>query len=318
MTVYQYSQTENESTIKTLAREAFIAMMPIDMDRDGSQEIFLLVPETTGTVRRVLGKLLKLTNGAVSLISSVLLDPSALNYVSLKKEDLGPQYPVRLYIDANIGSSAMITEIVYWDSIAKRLVAPLVDEKKGTNLVTQRFEQIASRDINNDAIFEIPVQIELPDSGYASTEIILQDDGNPLQADMNAAQTLYLTKWVQFQGNSTQITKVVSYSSLNYSDGYMFFYPKAWIPDEENPKVTILSNQQERKWTFFARVNGKMSDELFQILTIPTDQWAKNPNADYTLIKENGSVVYVGRLSNEASKYGIDFDQLKSGVSVID
>lgn len=320
LTVYQYNQTESEPRINTLAREAFTVMLPVDIDRDGSKEIFLLAPETTGAVRRAVGKLLKMTDGAISLISTIPLDPKALNSVSLKKEDLGLQYPVRLYIDATVGASSMITEIIYWDSSAKKLVAPLFDEKKAANLVTRRYEPIASRDINNDAIIEIPIQIELPDSGYANagTEILSQESDNAIPQDQNATQKLYLTKWVQFQGNSAQVTKVVSYSSINYSDGYMFFYPSEWIANEKNPKVTILSNQQERRWTFFARENGQMADELFHILTIPTDQWSKNPHADYTLIKENGSVVYVGRLSSDASQYGIDFDQLKSCISVIE
>lgn len=318
LTIYQYNQTDNDPSISTLAQDAFTAMLPVDMDHDGSKEIFLLTPQVRGTVRSAVGKLLKMENGAVSLVSSVTLDLKAINYVSLKKEELGHQYPLRLYIDANIGTSAMITEIVYWDSSAKKLVAPLFDEKKGANLVTRRYEPIAARDINNDAIIEIPIQTELPDSGYASTEILTKDDGKTGLPDPGLAHKLYLTKWVQFQGNSAQATKVVSYSSINYSDGYMFFYPNEWIADEENPKVTILGNQQERRWTFFARENGLMTDELFQILTIPTDQWAKNPNADYTLLKENGSVVYVGRISSEAARYHINFEQLKSSISVIE
>lgn len=318
LTVYHYDHTENTPSISTLAREACTAMLPIDMDNDGCKEIFLIAPEATGTVRRTVGKLLKMTNESISVVSKVTLDPKAINYVSLKSENLGIQYPVKIYIDANVSATSMITEIVYWDNSAKKLIAPLFDEKKGVNLVTRRNEPIASRDINNDAIIEIPIQTVLPDSGYASTDIPPQDSDGAGQADVNAAQKLYLTKWVQFQGNGSQKMKVVSYSSINYSDGYMFLYPDDWIVDEENPKVTIISNQKERRWTFFARENGKTGEALFNILTIPTDQWAKNPNADYTLLKENGSVVYVGRLSSAASQYGIDFDQLKSSISVIE
>ena len=98
-----------------------------------------------------------------------------LNYVSIKQEDLGIQVPLKIYIDANVGTSGMITEIVYWDSQSQKLVAPLYNEKKGINPVTRRYEPIASRDINNDAIFEVPVQIILPDSGYASSDLLASD-----------------------------------------------------------------------------------------------------------------------------------------------
>jgi len=317
LTVYQYNNAENGPFINTLAREAFTAMLPVDLDHDGSKEIFILAPETTGTMHGAVGKLLKMINGSITDISTVMLDSKTISYVSLKKEDLGTQVPIKIYIDANAGSSSMITEIVYWDSKAQKLVAPLYDEKKGANLVTKRYESIASQDINHDAIIEVPVQIVLPDSGYASTELPSNDTRDTAQTDAGAAQNLYLTKWVQFQGSSSQESKVVAYSSINYSDGYMFFYPDRWIKDEENPQITIISNQKERRWTFFARENGKTGDELFNIWTLPADQWAKSPNADYTLLKENGSVVYVARLSNAASRYGIDFDQLKSSISVI-
>ena len=90
-----------------------------------------------------------------------------------------------------------------------------------------------------------------------------------MQTDLAAEQKLYLTKWVQFQEFEPQTGKVVAYSSINYSDGYMFFYPDQWVKDEENPKITIISNLQERRWTFFARENGKIGEELFNIWTLP-------------------------------------------------
>ena len=61
-----------------------------------------------------------------------------------------------------------------------------------------------------------------------------------------------------------------------------------------------------------------IGEELFNIWTLPAEQWEKSPNADYTLLKENGSVVYVARLSSAASQYDIDFDQLKTSISIIE
>lgn len=319
LSVYQYSSTENGPVINTLARETFSAMLPVDIDRDGSVEIFLLTPETTGTAHAAVGKLLKMENGSLAMVSKVMLDPKTLNYVSIKEEDLGIQVPLKIYIDANAGASGMITEIVYWNSQSQKLVAPLYDEKKGINPVTRRYEPIASRDINNDAIFEVPVQIILPDSGYASPNLLSSDAMGAVQTDPAAEeQKLYLTKWVQFQEFEPQTGKVVAYSSINYSDGYMFFYPDQWVEDEKSPKITIISNLQERRWTFFAMKNGKIGEELFNIWTLPAEQWEKSQNADYTLLKENGSVVYVARLSGAASQYDIDFDQLKTSISIIE
>lgn len=318
LSVYQYSNTDHGPVINTLAREAFSAMLPVDIDHDGSVEIFLLTPETNGNAHVAVGKLLKMENGTLAMVSKVTLDPKTLNYVSIKQEDLGIQVPLKIYIDANVGTSGMITEIVYWDSQSQKLVAPLYNEKKGINPVTRRYEPIASRDINNDAIFEVPVQIILPDSGYASSDLLASDAVGTVQTDLAAEQKLYLTKWVQFQEFEPQTGKVVAYSSINYSDGYMFFYPDQWVKDEENPKITIISNLQEQRWTFFARENGKIGEELFNIWTLPAEQWEKSPNADYTLLKENGSVVYVARLSSAASQYDIDFDQLKTSISIIE
>lgn len=319
LSVYQYSNTENGPVINMMAREAFSAMLPVDIDRDGRTEIFLLTPETTGTVHAAVGKLLKMENGALAMVSTVMLDPKTLNYVSIKEEDLGIQVPLKIYIDANAGTAGMITEIVYWDSNGQKLVAPLYDEKKGMNLVTRRYESIASRDINNDAILEVPVQMILPDSGYASPDLLSNDAGGTVQTDLAPEeQKLYLTKWMQFQELGPQTGKVVAYSSINYSDGYMFFYPDQWVEDEENPKITIISNLQERRWSFFARKNGKMGEELFNIWTLPAEQWEKSPNADYTLLKKNGSVVYVARLSSAASQYHVDLDQLKTSISIIE
>ena len=82
----------------------------------------------------------------------------------------------------------MITEIVYWNSQSQKLVAPLYDEKKGINPVTRRYEPIASRDINNDAIFEVPVQIILPDSGYASPNLLSSDAMGAVQTDPAAEE----------------------------------------------------------------------------------------------------------------------------------
>lgn len=321
LTIYQYATSENGPSINTLAREAFTAMMPVDMDADGCEELFVLAPDTTEPGRGMSGRLLKMEKSVVSVTSEVTLDPRTANYVSLKTEKLGTQSPVRIYIDANAGSSSMITEMVYWDSGTKRMTAPLYEAEKGANVATLRYEAIASNDINNDAIIEIPVQSILPDSGYTASEELSESVTNAPssgQASNSATQQIYLTKWLQFQGNGPQETKVVAYSAINYSDGYLFYFPEAWIGKDEDPRVTIISNPTERQWSFFVRTDGQIGDELFSIMTLPADQWEKNPPADYTLLKENGSVVYIGRLLDAASSYDIHFDLLESSISVIE
>lgn len=320
LTIYQYTESENGPYINTLAREAFTAMLPVDMDADGCEEVFVLAQDTAEPGRGMSGKLLKMVKNVVTVAGEVALDPRTSNYVSLKSEKLGTQSPVRIYIDANAGASSMITEIVYWDSRAKRLIAPLYEEQKGANVATLRYEAIASNDINNDAIIEIPVQSILPDSGYTASEELSENAANASkgQATSSVTQQLYLTKWLQFQGSGPQETKVVAYSAINYSDGYLFYYPEEWIGENEEPRVTIISNQNERQWSFFAREGGQIGDELFAIMTLPADQWEKNPLADYTLLKRNDSVVYVGRLLSAASAYDIHFDLLESSISIIE
>ena len=48
------------------------------------------------------------------------------------------------------------------------------------------------------------------------------------------------------------------------------FNPDQWVKDEENPKITIISNLQERRWTFLRWENGKIGEELFNIWTLPS------------------------------------------------
>ncbi len=296
LTIFTSRKNIGSITVKKISTEPFTDMKPLDINSDDKNEIFLLWLDTTSEFPAASAKILKMQNDDTIVIASqVKLDGNIGSYTEIKAEKASEGYPMRIYIDANKGKMQMITEVVFWDNIKNKLVAPLLDKQTQSNIITWRSDRIPSIDINNDGIIEIPTQTILPG---AISNISAVD-----------AMPIYLTKWIQIRNNGT--TFEVMQSVINSSDDYMFI-----LPPKLYKKIAINRNIEHKQLNIYSlgNISSAQGALLFSIRAVPISKWTdeKKIYNGYTKILNNSSLVVGAYVSKAGKEMGIDFKFLNN------
>lgn len=194
--------------------------------------------------------LLTLNEGSLKLLSSVQINPaiSAVTKISTTKVD----GKAAIYIDAKSTQGTYFTEVVYYD---KGLVAPLSND-----ILTSRYENTISSDIDQDGVLEIPTSTVLP-------------------GDKNA---LNLTEWYKYTGG-----KLVSCerSVLSASGGY-----RLTIQNEWQGKFTCVANEFDGL-DFYEY--GKLKGEKLFSIRVVTKEKQKNEFKDWSIIDKTNDAYYI-------------------------
>lgn len=250
LTIYSY--LTEQGTVKQLAEESITTMIPADIDQDGSQELVYILQETLEGLTQARARVLKLNpqTQTIGVVAETPMDPRVSGYMPLQTDQRADNGAVRIVADAYQGSNSMITEMLYWDKKASRLVNPLLDAQALTNTATQRPQLIGSVDINNDSILEIPLSQRMPGG------ITLRE------GDLSNTE-FYLTQWTDFDlaGKGT----AVCYCAMILPDQYYFL-----IPQEMKDRITITSDETEHRMRVFEYDPEKKERgrELFVVETI--------------------------------------------------
>lgn len=138
-----------------------------------------------------------------------------------------------LYIDAIKGTDTAITELVYYD--ADGLHAPFCDKRSLINTATARPSGFAMRDVDGDAVMEIPICTLLP------THTV----------EEGVADYAYRTDWIRWDYQTREWVPTMS-TILNSADGYLVALNEQLRDtvtssyDEENRELTVVSLTDDR------------------------------------------------------------------------
>lgn len=166
-----------------------------------------------------------------------------------------------LYIDAVSGSGFIQTDIIYMDSYGLIKAFANTDD----SLKTLRPSGFNTADIDNDGIYEIPIQ----------TKFIGYDD-------VPESEQIKMTEWYIYNGTQLE-RKYSGYYSI--SDGYMFIFPQRWIN-----KVTVIRDIINEELVFIKyNEDGSKGEELLRIY-ISHDSASENDHisSGYQLIHTKG------------------------------
>lgn len=286
LTVFSTTETGGGLSVKAVSSEAFTIMKPLDLDSDGCDEILTVITDTSSDVPRSFARMLKmLPDGTIKLAGETRLDGNVGSYGSVQTEKVSDKYPLRVYIDANKGETQMITEVIYWDSEKKMLVAPLLDSLTLLNLRTWRSVGIPSSDINNDGVIEIPAQVD--ESKALTEENILFEPAH-----------FYTLKWLQL--NEHGEAKDVLLSAVDFSLSYMFV-----IPDKLLNSVTMKSYTDNNRWDVFSTDSGGL---LFTIDAF-TDKESPGRTGiyeKYTVLRKNSGITIFCGVTELGKSLGIN------------
>lgn len=198
--VYDYEDGMLESKYS----DTYSTMFTADLERDGKNELILIRPGNQ--TKKASASLVSADpeSGEVLETSSVALDESATEFVSVASGYVGKETPA-VFIDGLSGGQ-LTTEIIY--SVDGQLRNPLYLGESGLIEKTRRPAGYTCTDIDLDGVIEIPTLSLFP--GY------FED---------SAGTKLYSADWNIFDNYS--ITKKYS-SFYNIGEGYCFILPSRW------------------------------------------------------------------------------------------
>lgn len=292
LSIYRSSRFEDK--YKEISNESCSVSEIVDIDGNGKKDLFFITQNNVSGVNQRIAKVMKLFGDSVIQMGEIKIDPNVSGYTSVKTEKSAEDSPLKIYVDAMKGENQMITEVIYWDSAESVLCAPLLDTETLTNNATLRYEPVASADVNNDGVIDIPVQSEILGSG---DDYLTENTEN-----------VYITKWINFETKNSYT--IVANTLINYSDGYMVSLDKKEI------KSTGIRNYRAQNCWILYRTDssGENIGELFSILKIGTERWEQGSLDAYipVLEKEDGVVcVYV---TQSGIELGVTEEYIKSRI----
>jgi len=142
-----------------------------------------------------------MADGRLTTVQTVHLDGYIQQFGSMTLCALGGGVH-GLYVDAVKSTGTTITELLYYDD--KGLYVPFYDPVTNETTVTARATGLVARDVDGDALVEVPVCRPLPGYAYADTAI----------------PTGWLTTWMSFDYTTGRWTDRL-YTVVNPTDGYL-------------------------------------------------------------------------------------------------
>lgn len=260
--VYSY---EN-GLLTTEYSDSYSTMFTADLERDGNNELILVRPGNQLRKASLSSVSADPESGEITETSSVALDESATEFVSVAAGYVGKETPA-IFIDGLSGGQ-LTTEIVY--SVDGQLRNPLYLGESGLIEKTRRPSGYPCTDIDLDGVIEIPTLTLFP--GYF---------------DDSAGTKLYSTDWNVFDNYS--ITKKYS-SFYNVSEGYCFILPSRW------DGVVTVKRDAATGEAVFCKFRADLLNstvELLRIAVAPEEETGALLDEGYMVLKSNNKTNYL-------------------------
>ena len=284
LTVYAPSFEEESQTVRELVSEPFTQSVILDIDGDGTDEIFLAEISVSNDKTSTLGKVLSMDSDlGIYSMGIVELTP-AVSILALQSQPATKDSPAFVFLDSVINETTAITDIIYWDKETFSLKAPLSETNRSAFSETARSASLTSADIDKDGQLEIPVTKTLDGAQTVSGEEV---------------QPLELTTWLKFSNGALSAEQR---DLMIYSSSYMFSFSET---DAKN--IAVVNDTAERICSFYKRNHaGERGSLLFEIVTVPSVEWERRQMEDYTVLTTNHSLTYAYKITEQGTLEDID------------
>ncbi len=302
--VYDYSNNRLNPLMK---EQCYYTELCIgDFDRDGQDELFTVAGNSS--TQSAQARLFKMQSGKLDQISTIGLDQNISGYANIKAGVLNGDGQYGVVLDGYKGTSTLITEVVYYDTAAQRLMVPSQD-REAIQDVALRPTVTISRDIDNDGILEIPFV-------SASRLSMAQEE----------RERNYYTIWKCFNQKENIFYPVLS-MYMNYNDGYYLTVPDEWVS-----KVSIATETAAKKTTFYlagtALANGSLGtlvgndpervyEKLLEIRAFTQLEWSDAQSKGYRMLAEKNNLVYAASVAETGGAFLLTFDQVRDRFKLI-
>lgn len=272
----------NKGIMSEVISGEYSVLTTYDFDSDGIMEIAAV--HLDRELKTATASLLALSESGFKVTGSCELDGTVTGYYEPKISKL-PDGRQAIFIDAQ-KSTGVITEVVYLKD--KKLVNAFASKngKVTENLKTLRASTVLCGDYDNDGCIDIPLASKLP-----------------LTLGMTESDAVYLTIWNRFDGKELI---PFAQSLINYTDGYYFNVPNAWVG-----KFTVLRRLDLKQRIIYRwdEETAEIGEEIMRIQLIDKNEWNDNfaSYEQYYEIARNTEYVYAVRFGNSALNPGNQF-----------
>ncbi len=274
LTVYSSSRSGNEISFSACATEPYNLLCVEDVFSTGEKQIILGYTDSAKQTGKNHIRLMSLnSDNRVVLLSETRLDDAILSLSSIKTDRPNNGSGPRIFVDAIIPDSKMITEILVWNSSNNNFKPLLPSASSLSNSATARSNNLYSFDIDNDSLIEIPKREALKEKGSTSVG--------------------YVLVWYSLENG--KMVREHNYF-VNIRDNY-----KLYVSDELFKKIYVRSDNENSTWDFVT----SSGDTLFSIIVYDLNEWNNNkPNVTETLLINNDKV-YACKITEKGKENGV-------------
>lgn len=256
---------------------SYSVMDVIDINNDEQNELIMISSSPEGNTAQLkwLDQDSTLVSGPVLNLTENTTDIVQLIYGNINNTPA-------VYLDSYVNTNTIITEILYPDTFNNTIYLNSFNAVNSDTVPinkTIRKSSLTSRDIDNDGIVEIPINIVF--KGYE---------------DKPETEQIPMTNWYVFEDNML-IRKYSGYYSI--TDGYAFMLPEKWLD-----KVTIKSINDDIIFCSYDE-NEENQKELLKICVANSSEAdeikRQNEYAYYETIHSYGDTVYLACLPDKTT-----------------
>lgn len=295
ITIYAPSFEAEAQTVRELVSEPFTQTVILDVDADGSDEVFIAAILTENNMPKTIGKVLAMDADLGIYSMGVIELTPAVSILSLQSQSAGENCPALVFLDSIVNENTAVTDIVYWDENNYCLQAPLSEDNRSGQPKTARAVTLNSTDIDKDGQMEIPTTSALEGSLTVAGE---------------EKQPLELTTWHSFDGKNLIVDKSCL---MFYSSSFMFLFT-----EEQAAEMVVVNDTAERKCSFYLRGDdGERGGLLFEIATVPSAEWERRSMDDFRVLTTDHSLTYAYQITQLGTTENIDEEYILSNFSTL-
>lgn len=285
VSVYSFS----DGQVQKLLTTNYTKFLTVDLDSDDLSELLLLRPGQSDSDHGV-AELYGIKNGIMGKSKEAVMSESAEHLKRVITGKLQGGEPA-VYVASAVDENAIITDVYAMVDGTFRNVS--LSNESGTSVQTLRNYYVYATDIDGDGVVELPDLIHMmPMETARSTE------------------RQYLIRWYAMNIDGSEVDKL--YTFHNYVDGWYFQLNPQWLS-----RITVVQNGSA--FDFYIWDEAFDSADLMLTIYALTGQNRENQAAEDNrfVLYRGESVVYAGKLTENAGKYGISIENVIDGFHLI-
>ncbi|MBQ7957290.1 MAG: hypothetical protein IJ279_04560 [Clostridia bacterium] len=291
LTIHKVSGTGRRSKLRLVCNESYSAMGYVDIDKDGSYELFLISGDFADKARVPVAKVIRIEKYNILNIGMTSLSRDIVAFENTVCQDINDENISMMSVYDYINNDGMYsTDVVYWDCKRSCLDVMRVDSKTNSAFSTLRKVSVLSADVNGDSLIDIPVQEQIVGSSMNENAV---------------DSALTYTKWCKLVPENDGI-------GLEQSGKYrIYFTDRDYFEAEDEliQRITAVTNAKNDSWDIMTYNPENLIDNtvLLSVKKVAQDNLDNYISSGYKQLSSmtNDGFAVVYQISEAGKLHGI-------------